>query len=178
MIRRLAHPNEDAESPDRRTHPLHDLPDAPPNDAPPKDPKHYELVIDNDSGTYRPKEDLLPVFHDFLERNFPGLHILTKSSTDKGLDKIKEDQKKAKHKEGEERVYGQASDSGSISSSDEGYLAQRAQGKGKRGKAETGVAMLEAPKETLKGLIPGEKSKEERENAEINEDQTANGHGA
>ncbi|KAF8323714.1 hypothetical protein DL93DRAFT_2069671 [Clavulina sp. PMI_390] len=31
-----------------------------------RDPKRYELVIDNDSGTYRPKKELLPVFEKWL----------------------------------------------------------------------------------------------------------------
>ena len=37
-------------------------------DNPPRDPGAYELVIDNDSGTYRPRKDLLPVLEAFLAR--------------------------------------------------------------------------------------------------------------
>ena len=158
LIRRLARPDKDAQDPEQRTHPLEDLPGGPPRDAPPKHPSHYELIIDNDSGTYRPNADLLPVFHDFLQRNFPGLHILTKSCTDKELDKIKEDQKKAKKKETKDMVYGQGSRSGSISSSDEADLQQRAHDNSPAGQSKTEkfVAVLERPEVAVKGLIPGE----------------------
>lgn len=43
------------------------------------DPKHYELVIDNDSGTYRPAQETLPVLQAWLsdERNLGGLGRVT-----------------------------------------------------------------------------------------------------
>lgn len=132
-------------------------------------------MIDNDSGTYRPDAHFLPILHDFLQRNFPGLHILTKSCTDEDLQKIKKDQKRAKKKEGEERVYGQESSSGSISSSDEEDLDERARGSGSAGKAERGVAFLEKPKLVAKRIMSGQKTMEEREKAEINEDQGVHG---
>ena len=156
---------------------MDNLPGGPPNGEPPKDPKHYELVIDNDSGTYRPDANLLHVLHDFLQRNFPGLHILTKNCTDKTLDKIKKDQKEAKQKEGEPMVFGQGSRSGSISSSDAGDLEDRANGAGTehQSKTEKGVAFLERPKDAVKNMIPGEMGKEERARAEMREDEAASG---
>lgn len=168
LIRRLAHPDQDAEDPNQRTHPADELSGGPPSDAPPEDPKYYELVIDNDSGTYRPDEKLLPVLRKFLEKNFPGLQILAKSCTDKELDKIKEEQKKTKGKEGERRVYGQGSDSGSISSSDEEDLEDRAQGKMPKGALGKGVGLVEDPKGMAKELFKG--GKQEREQAEERDD--------
>jgi hypothetical protein len=89
-----------------------------------------------------------------LEKNFPGLHVTTKSCTDKDLDKIKDKQRKAKEDEGEERVFGQGSisDSGSISSSDEEELEGRAtEGKSrKKGKLGKGVGALEDPRGAVK----------------------------
>ena len=43
----------------------------------PSDTSAYELVIDNDSGTYRPKDSLLPALRQFMEKNLPGLHVTT-----------------------------------------------------------------------------------------------------
>ncbi|GJJ13206.1 hypothetical protein Clacol_007457 [Clathrus columnatus] len=43
------------------------------------DPRDYELVIDNNSGTYRPKKELLPVLQNWLRRedNFGALGKIT-----------------------------------------------------------------------------------------------------
>lgn len=175
MIRRVAHPKESATDPDQHTHPAEQLSGGPPSEAPPKDPEHYELVIDNDSGTYRPNGDLLPVLHDFLQRNFPGLHILVKSCTDKELEKIKESQKEAQKEEGDQRVYGQGSDAGSISSSEADDLQEHAQNVGHehQTKMEKIVAATENPKAAVNAILPGRSEKEEREAAETRDDEKA-----
>jgi hypothetical protein len=54
FIRRLSQPDKPADAPGQKTHPNTDIPGGPPDAPPPKDPKNYEVVIDNDSGTYRP----------------------------------------------------------------------------------------------------------------------------
>lgn len=64
-----------------------------------ENPKHYELVIDNDSGTYRPRKELLPVLEEFLasEDNFGGLgRVLTMDGFDVTLEKWKEERKETK----------------------------------------------------------------------------------
>ena len=68
-----------------------------------EDPKHYELVIDNDSGTYRPRKELLPTLEGFLasDDNFGGLgRVLTVDGFDETLGKWKEERKEAKRKAG------------------------------------------------------------------------------
>lgn len=135
------------------------------------------MVIDNDSGTYRPNGDLLPVLHDFLQRNFPGLHILVKNCTDKELEKIKEGQKKARKAEGDQRVYGQGSDAGSISSSEADDLEEHAQNAGHehKTKMERVLAATENPKAAVNAILPGRSEKEEREAAETYADEKAAG---
>lgn len=49
--------------------------------GPPAKPQHYQLFIDNDSGTYRPDKSVLPYLREFLERNFPGLEVVTPPAT-------------------------------------------------------------------------------------------------
>jgi len=64
-----------------------------------ENPKHYELVIDNDSGTYRPRKELLPTLEEFLasDDNFGGLgRVLTVDGFDETLKKWKEDREEAK----------------------------------------------------------------------------------
>ncbi|CAK4029726.1 related to C2 domain [Lecanosticta acicola] len=135
FIRRLKHPrrppppepveessqSHPPEHQQNEEHPPKDLSNGPPEDDPPRDPSHYELVIDNDSGTYRPNADLLPLLKQFLAHNLPGIHILT---LDCGKDaerqqQMKKEQRERKQKEGDHIVYMQGSRSSSISSSDE-----------------------------------------------------------
>ncbi|EMC91277.1 hypothetical protein BAUCODRAFT_51186, partial [Baudoinia panamericana UAMH 10762] len=135
FIRRLKHarrppPPEPAESssqnhpPDHApnpSHPPNDVSNGPPTDEPPKDPAYYELVIDNDSGTYRPNASLLPVLKDFLARSLPGLHIQTLDCVKDAekMGKMKDEQRERKKREGDTIVFAQGDRSSSISSSDE-----------------------------------------------------------
>lgn len=138
FIRRLKHPRrppppEPAEHAEHShppahkenaTHPPDDIEGGPPKEDPPHDPSHYELVIDNDSGTYRPNAKLLPLLKAYLAANLPGLHILTldcNADADK-MNKMKSEQRERKKKEGDHIIYRQGSRSGSISSSDESDL--------------------------------------------------------
>jgi hypothetical protein len=159
FIRRLKHPNEHTDAPNQATHPDEDISGGPPHDPPPKDPKHYELVIDNDSGTYRPKGDLLPHLKRFLKENFPGLHVVTKECTDDHLQKMKQGQRDKKKKEGKTVQMIQDSDD-EISSSDEEDLDRL--GGPKKSKRERMLAAVEDPSQAFKDSIPGHKGKEER----------------
>lgn len=116
-----SHPPPHEENP---THPAEDIEGGPPKDDPPKDPSHYELVIDNDSGTYRPNAELLPLLKAYISANLPGLHILTLdcNGDKEKMDRMKGEQRERKKKEGDHIIYRQGSRSGSISSSDESEL--------------------------------------------------------
>lgn len=88
------------------------------------DPSNYELVIDNDSGTYRPNKDYLPVLVDWLHSNLRGLGGVTYYDCfNKKLEELKKKRKEAKHATGR-TIFRQRSmsSSGSISSSDEEEL--------------------------------------------------------
>lgn len=160
FVRRLRNPEKSATAPDQETHPNTDLPGGPPNSSPPKNPKHYELVIDNDSGTYRPKGSVLPKLREFLERNLPGLHIVTKECTDDQLSKMKEEQRERKKKEGKNIHMVQNSDD-DISSSDEEALDRHE----KKSRRQRALDAVEDPKGAVKGAMPGKgrKEREERE---------------
>ncbi|EKM54783.1 uncharacterized protein PHACADRAFT_258875 [Phanerochaete carnosa HHB-10118-sp] len=102
-----------------RTHDVHEqAEDEHFNEAdPPDDPALYELVIDNDSGTYRPRADLLPVLHAYLAspRNLGALgRVTTLNAFDERLKRWKEARKKAKAQKGERLV--RADSAGSASS--------------------------------------------------------------
>ncbi|KAJ0120666.1 c2 domain-containing protein [Diaporthe amygdali] len=128
FVRRLAKadaPEHQGEAdPGEPTHPSEDLAGGPPNDPPPADPKHYQLVIDNDSGTYRPDKSVLPLLREFLQRNFPGLSVVVLHWEDDEDQKLKEKQRQIKKKEGGtvQLVQNRSPDSSSISSSDESRL--------------------------------------------------------
>lgn len=128
FIRRLKHKHtnsEDIQDGNEPTHPPQDLPNGPPEDDAPTDPRYYELVIDNDSGTYRPNANLLPLLKRFMSTNLPGLKIVTLDSQGDAekMGKMKDQQRERKKKEVGNIVFTQANASeSSISSSEEEAL--------------------------------------------------------
>ncbi|KKZ65993.1 hypothetical protein EMCG_08246 [[Emmonsia] crescens] len=110
------------------------------------DPAAYELVIDNDSGTYRPNAKLLPELREFLSMNLPGLQVTTFDcqQDSKLLDKLKEEQRDLKTRSGRQMTYLQrASSLSSISSSDEEDLDEYyRQSSGAAGESTTAMKRL------------------------------------
>ena len=155
FIRRLKHSHKDME--DQKPPPPDKLPNGPPDGEAPSDPTYYQLVIDNDSGTYRPNAKLLTELKAFLEHSLPGLHITTLdcSGDKEKMEKWKDQQRERRRKEGASVVVVQQSDVSSISSSDEEDLDDaEAAGNGMpRGKMEKLGARIRKPKEKMKHWV-------------------------
>ncbi|KAK1830403.1 hypothetical protein QBC39DRAFT_353910 [Podospora conica] len=130
FVRRLHHPRHHrGRSPSPReeeAHPPMDLPGGPPDEPPPLEPGHYELVIDNDSGTYRPDKSVLPDLKGFLEEQFPGLHIRVMDCGDEELMGLKKAQLEAKKEQGPRvrMVLNRSPSASSFSSDDESRLGE------------------------------------------------------
>jgi len=166
FIRRLKNPWKDPE--EQETHPPADIDGGPPEDDPPKDPSYYQLVIDNDSGTYRPKAELLPQLKEYLHRNLPGLKITTLdcNGDKEKMEKMKNQQRERRKAEGHQQAFVQG-DGGSISASDEEDLDRHEDAvnndKPKKGKAEKIVDTLAVPEQKLNQWKEGDKEREQRE---------------
>ena len=155
FIRRLSKPWKDPD--EQETHPPTEIGGGPPTEGPPKDPSHYQLTIDNDSGTYRPNPELLALLKEFFHRNLPGLKISTLDCTkdEEKMGKLKGEQRERKKHEGGGPAAFVQGDSGSISSSDEEDLAAtegEVTGKNSGGQKGTSV---EEPKNKIKGWVKG-----------------------
>ena len=84
------------------------------------DPSNFEMIIDNDSGTYRPNAKLLPLLREFISTNFPGLSVITLDCQGDAelMARLKNEQREKKRREGKTMVYMQASRTDSMSSSE------------------------------------------------------------
>ncbi|KAF5023687.1 hypothetical protein F66182_4253 [Fusarium sp. NRRL 66182] len=163
FIRRLKHPvSSDEVHPHVRTHPQQPIPGGPPSEHPPHDPAYYQLVIDNDSGTYRPDKSTLPALKEFLRKNFPGLGIVALHWEDNDLQKMKENQRDVKKNEGRMINMVMNRSQSSISSA-ESELDDREESwqQGHKSKRETAYEVLEDPhnlKDAVKSFVPAMRS--------------------
>ncbi|EWY96517.1 hypothetical protein FOYG_05192 [Fusarium oxysporum NRRL 32931] len=163
FIRRLKKPlASDDVHPHTKTHPQEDIPGGPPKEHPPHDPAYYQLIIDNDSGTYRPDKSTLPYLKEFLEKNFPGLGIITMHWEDQELQDMKKNQRNVKKNEGRMINMVMNRSQSSISSA-ESELDDREESwqQGHKSKREAAYEALEDPhkvKDAVKSIVPGLKS--------------------
>ncbi|KAI1495821.1 hypothetical protein F5X99DRAFT_402294 [Biscogniauxia marginata] len=160
FIRRLKKSRRNPEGPEssQSTHLADAIEGEPPKSPAPTKPQYYQLVIDNDSGTYRPDKMILPDLRAFLERNFPGLDIVTLACDDPEDQKLKADRLELKRREGRHinMVLNRSPSASSFSSDDVSDLdeMERAGGAGRKSKRERAWEMLEEPRR-LKAEVTG-----------------------
>ncbi|KAI3322185.1 hypothetical protein HD806DRAFT_523554 [Xylariaceae sp. AK1471] len=160
FVRRLKKPEASGDlDPGQPTHPPDQgVKGGPPKAAPPTKPQYYQLIIDNDSGTYRPDKSVLPDLKELLERNFPGLGVVALACDDEEDQKLKENQRKMRKKEGGNvrMVRNRSPGAGSFSSDDISDLDEmdRAGEAGRKSKKERAWELLEEPRRIKETLHP------------------------
>ncbi|KAI0102174.1 hypothetical protein GGR51DRAFT_528062 [Nemania sp. FL0031] len=136
----------------------HEVDGGSPKESPPAKPQYYQLIIDNDSGTYRPDKSVLPDLRQFLERNFPGLKIVTPACDDPDHQKMKEHQRNLKKKSGRNirMVLNRSPSASSFSSGDISDLddMDEAGDAGRKSKKERAWEILEEPRRIRETLGP------------------------
>ncbi|QPH18000.1 hypothetical protein C2857_002950 [Epichloe festucae Fl1] len=162
FIRRLERPDaSDDPKPKERVHPDEEISGGPPQENPPLNPSFYQLVIDNDSGTYRPDKSILPKLKEFLEKNFPGLGVVTMHCGEEELQKMKQAQHDTKKNEGRMINLVMNRSVSSISSAESELEDRDATWEsGQKSKREAALAAIEDPsqlKQAIKGAMPGKK---------------------
>jgi hypothetical protein len=164
FVRRLNRPiASDEPHPHTKTHPSQKIPGGPPEEHPPHNPSYYQLIIDNDSGTYRPDKSTLPYLKDFLQKNMPGMGIVTMHWEDQELQDMKENQRNVKKNEGR-LVNMVLNRSQSSISSAESELDDREESwqQGHKSKREAAYEALEDPhkvRDAVKSMVPGLKQR-------------------
>lgn len=170
FIRRLKNPHKEGSPEEQETHPPADIGGGPPEGEPPNDPAYYSLIIDNDSGTYRPNAKMLPKLKEFMQKSLPGIKVVTLdcNGDKEKMDKWKSEQRDRKKAEGKGVVAVQG-DSGSISSSDEENLDEQqrhAHGAAKPSTKDKIIGKAEAPLDKVENIRKGDRDREERETQE------------
>jgi hypothetical protein len=128
FIRRLKHlkmeKEESSDKPGANIEPAeadhHDEHEQPGSSLKSTDPRNFELIVDNDSGTYRPNAKYLPELKEFMSANLPGLRvrILDCQKDEEKMNKLKDEQRARKKGSGKQITNQQNSSSSSFSSGD------------------------------------------------------------
>ncbi|KAG6030215.1 hypothetical protein E4U41_000156 [Claviceps citrina] len=162
FIRRLERPDaSDDPQPNQKVHPADEISGGPPQDDAPAHPAFYQLVIDNDSGTYRPDKSILPKLKEFLKKNLPGLGVVVMHWEEEELQKMKQAQRDTKKNEGRLINLVMNRSSSSISSAESELEARDTTWEtGAKSKREAALAAIEDPsqlKQAVKNAMPGKK---------------------
>ncbi len=181
FVRRLKSPHKEPFDSGQETHPAAEIGEGPPHADPPSDPAYYALYVDNDSGTYRPSAKLLPLLKEYMQKNLPGLKVVTLDcvADAEKMGKLKKEQRERKKAEGKGTIVMQ-DDGSSLSSSDEEELDERMRefthgedGTSAKETKETKKTKLKTEvKESKLGWRHGDKK--EREQREAEEDMDGN----